>query len=320
MSHRPNHTLRSPRQYQQLVVPAHLHHLPPCPKEPAPHVTGCHWCLHHHPRQGGDTPPHLLQGGQEPQQQHGGTELWEHRSSSQVTQWFHWWWSLSFLKFQWGSSVYLCYKKSLAKANTIAYKAGKVGAKLNPEWQINMKWCPEEWLGCVSCPGLLCRYPEEDYESFPLPESVPMFCLPMGATIECWPAHTKHSLPVFSTFVLTGASGEKVNPPTYTRFTHILFSPNQSLVIFGVMSTNTQWDFCRENHHLLGLIYLIINYVVSWKTQGTCVPPASSSFSPLSLCALVSLMETVRWWTAVLFLRISDNQSTSKHWLESKTA
>uniref|UniRef100_A0A674NQJ2 DENN/MADD domain containing 4A n=1 Tax=Takifugu rubripes TaxID=31033 RepID=A0A674NQJ2_TAKRU len=81
----------------------------------------------------------------------------------------------------WGSSVYLCYKKSLAKTNTIAYKA-----------------------------GLLCRYPEEDYESFPLPESVPMFCLPMGATIECWPAHTKHSLPVFSTFVLTGASGEKV--------------------------------------------------------------------------------------------------------------
>ncbi|XP_041853597.1 C-myc promoter-binding protein isoform X2 [Melanotaenia boesemani] len=81
----------------------------------------------------------------------------------------------------WGSSVYLCYKKSVAKANAIAYKA-----------------------------GLLCRYPEEDYESFPLPESVPMFCLPMGAMIECWPQHTKHSLPVFSTFVLTGASGEKV--------------------------------------------------------------------------------------------------------------
>uniref|UniRef100_A0A8C7ZTR8 DENN/MADD domain containing 4A n=1 Tax=Oryzias sinensis TaxID=183150 RepID=A0A8C7ZTR8_9TELE len=57
---------------------------------------------------------------------------------------------------------------------------------------------------------LLCRYPEEDYESFPLPESVPMFCLPMGAMIERWPTHTKHSLPVFSTFVLTGASGEKV--------------------------------------------------------------------------------------------------------------
>ncbi|XP_029935994.1 C-myc promoter-binding protein-like isoform X2 [Myripristis murdjan] len=81
----------------------------------------------------------------------------------------------------WGSSVYLCYKKSVAKTNTIAYKA-----------------------------GLFSRYPEEDYESFPLPESVPLFCLPMGATIECWPAQTKYSLPVFSTFVLTGASGEKV--------------------------------------------------------------------------------------------------------------
>ncbi|KAG7276264.1 hypothetical protein CRUP_018646 [Coryphaenoides rupestris] len=68
----------------------------------------------------------------------------------------------------WGSSVYLCYKKSLAKTNAIAYEA-----------------------------GLLCRYPEEDYESFPLPEPVPMFCLPMGANIECWPAHTKHSLPVY---------------------------------------------------------------------------------------------------------------------------
>ncbi|XP_077419681.1 C-myc promoter-binding protein-like isoform X2 [Vanacampus margaritifer] len=81
----------------------------------------------------------------------------------------------------WGSSVYLCYKKSVTKTNSIAYKA-----------------------------GLFSRYPEEDYESFPLPESVPLFCLPMGATIESWPINTKYSLPVFSTFVLTGASGEKV--------------------------------------------------------------------------------------------------------------
>jgi len=26
--------------------------------------------------------------------------------------------------FQWGSAVYLCYKKSVAKTNTISYKAG----------------------------------------------------------------------------------------------------------------------------------------------------------------------------------------------------
>lgn len=58
--------------------------------------------------------------------------------------------------------------------------------------------------------GLICRYPQEDYESFSLPESVPLFCLPMGATIECWPSNSKYPLPVFSTFVLTGASAEKV--------------------------------------------------------------------------------------------------------------
>ncbi|KAM6426019.1 C-myc promoter-binding protein isoform 2-T2 [Liasis olivaceus] len=81
----------------------------------------------------------------------------------------------------WGLAAYLCYKKSVAKTNTISYKA-----------------------------GLICRYPEKDYDSFPLPESVPLFCLPMGATIECWPSDSKYPLPVFSTFVLTGASAEKV--------------------------------------------------------------------------------------------------------------
>lgn len=81
------------------------------------------------------------------------------------------------------------------------------------------------------CTGLLCRYPEEDYESFPLPESVPMFCLPMGATIECWPAHTKHSLPVFSTFVLTGASGEKVISRLLTFFFILL----NLLLAFGTL-------------------------------------------------------------------------------------
>uniref|UniRef100_A0A8C2QDK9 DENN domain containing 4C n=1 Tax=Cricetulus griseus TaxID=10029 RepID=A0A8C2QDK9_CRIGR len=81
----------------------------------------------------------------------------------------------------WGSNVFLCYKKSVPASNAIAYKA-----------------------------GLIFRYPEEDYESFPLSESVPLFCLPMGATIECWDPQTKYPLPVFSTFVLTGSSAVKV--------------------------------------------------------------------------------------------------------------
>lgn len=81
----------------------------------------------------------------------------------------------------WGSSVFLCYKKSVSASNSIAYKA-----------------------------GLIFRYPEEDYESFPLSESVPLFCLPMGAKIECWAPNTRYPLPVFSTFVLTNSMGEKV--------------------------------------------------------------------------------------------------------------
>ncbi|KAK2899710.1 DENN domain-containing protein 4C isoform X1 [Channa argus] len=81
----------------------------------------------------------------------------------------------------WGSSVFLCYKKSVSASNSISFNA-----------------------------GLIFRYPEEDYESFPLSESVPLFCLPMGAKIECWAPDTRDPLPIFSTFVLTSSSNEKV--------------------------------------------------------------------------------------------------------------
>lgn len=75
-------------------------------------------------------------------------------------------------------------------------------------------------------PGLISRYPEADVESFPLPESVPMFCLPMGVTVESWPLNTKYQLPVFSTFVLTSACGDKVGPPTCLLLTHTLQHSN----------------------------------------------------------------------------------------------
>lgn len=58
---------------------------------------------------------------------------------------------------------------------------------------------------------VLSRFPVEDYEGFPLPDKIPMFCLPQGAIIECWPENSQHPLPSFSTFVLTGASGQKVS-------------------------------------------------------------------------------------------------------------
>lgn len=81
----------------------------------------------------------------------------------------------------WGPALYLCYKRSAAKANALVYEA-----------------------------GLISRYPEQDLESFALPDSVPVFCLPMGVTVESWPLNTKYQLPVFSTFVLTSACGDKV--------------------------------------------------------------------------------------------------------------
>ena len=73
--------------------------------------------------------------------------------------------------------------------------------------------------------AILDRYPQEDYEDFPLPDSVPMFCLPMGATVECWSAKAQHPLPVFSTFILTGLHGDKVKN-------------NVSLTVFRVFVNN----------------------------------------------------------------------------------
>ncbi|XP_071480553.1 C-myc promoter-binding protein-like [Diadema antillarum] len=80
-----------------------------------------------------------------------------------------------------GSDVYLCYKKSAIRGNSLVYQA-----------------------------DMISRYPFEDHDDFLLPESVPRFCMPMGATIECWEDNREHPLPVFSTFVLTDIAGGKV--------------------------------------------------------------------------------------------------------------
>ncbi|XP_029026612.1 DENN domain-containing protein 4C isoform X2 [Betta splendens] len=110
----------------------------------------------------------------------------------------------------WGSNVFLCYKKSVSASNSISYKA-----------------------------GLIFRYPEEDYESFPLSESVPLFCLPMGAKIECWAPNTRDPLPVFSTFVLTISSGEKVYGSAiqfYEPYSVDLLSEKQKIQL-GLLTT-----------------------------------------------------------------------------------
>lgn len=65
-------------------------------------------------------------------------------------------------------------------------------------------------------PEILHRYPSSDYTDFPLKAcpSVPLFCLPMGTTLESWPyvpgevkSKRKPITPIFSTFVLTVNDG-----------------------------------------------------------------------------------------------------------------
>ncbi|XP_061885765.1 DENN domain-containing protein 4B-like [Entelurus aequoreus] len=109
----------------------------------------------------------------------------------------------------WGPAVFVCYKRAVAKANALVYEA-----------------------------GLLSRYPEDDQEAFPLPESVPVFCLPMGVAVESWPLNAKYQLPVFSTFVLTSACGDKVYGAAiqfYEAFPREVLSERQS-VRLGLLS------------------------------------------------------------------------------------
>uniref|UniRef100_A0A2A4JDM7 UDENN domain-containing protein n=1 Tax=Heliothis virescens TaxID=7102 RepID=A0A2A4JDM7_HELVI len=75
-----------------------------------------------------------------------------------------------------GSDVFLCYKKSMNRPPLIAYK-----------------------------PDVLFRYPTIERRNLFFPTSVPLFCLPMGATLELWPNNAAMPKPVFSTFVLTVA-------------------------------------------------------------------------------------------------------------------
>ncbi|OAD60450.1 C-myc promoter-binding protein, partial [Eufriesea mexicana] len=100
-----------------------------------------------------------------------------------------------------GSDVYLCYKKSMNRANLISFK-----------------------------PAILYKYPIVDYSNFIFPNSVAMFCLPMGATIECWPKVACKPKPVFSTFVLTVAdAAQKIYGSAITFYEELeleMDSPN----------------------------------------------------------------------------------------------
>uniref|UniRef100_A0A1A8DDK0 DENN/MADD domain containing 4A n=1 Tax=Nothobranchius kadleci TaxID=1051664 RepID=A0A1A8DDK0_NOTKA len=123
----------------------------------------------------------------------------------------------------WGPALYLCYKRAVAKANALVFEA-----------------------------GLITRYPEDDLEAFPLPESVPVFCLPMGVTVESWPLNSKYQLPVFSTFVLTSASGDKVYGAAiqfYESFSKDLLSERQNIRL-GLLSVVDRRPITSRSLHV----------------------------------------------------------------------
>uniref|UniRef100_H2ZEE4 UDENN domain-containing protein n=1 Tax=Ciona savignyi TaxID=51511 RepID=H2ZEE4_CIOSA len=108
-----------------------------------------------------------------------------------------------------GANVYLCYKKSMRQVDSIAFKAGQLHVCMGILIIIFI-FKPCSPYRVKPCAGFIGRYPTEDTGSFSLPASVPLFCLPMGATIECWSSKTRHPLPTFSSFVLTTETSDKV--------------------------------------------------------------------------------------------------------------
>uniref|UniRef100_A0A8D0GE33 DENN domain containing 4B n=1 Tax=Sphenodon punctatus TaxID=8508 RepID=A0A8D0GE33_SPHPU len=173
----------------------------------------------------------------------------------------------------WGPTLFLCYKMALSKGNTLVYEA-----------------------------GLLGRYPEEDSETFPLPELVAVFCLPMGATVESWPADTKYQLPVFSTFVLTGSSGDKVYGAAiqfYEAFPRERLSERQSLRLgllsvvtrdpIASKSVQTRKSICVLSHWpFFDVFRKFLTFLYRYTVTLSSFPLQMSSYDNLLLCQPVS--------------------------------
>lgn len=80
-----------------------------------------------------------------------------------------------------GSEVFLCYKKTFLSPPSLCYT-----------------------------PQIVSRFPLQDYNNFPLPDLVPLFCLPSGVNIELRPTNVSLPRPLCTTFVLTSGSAQKM--------------------------------------------------------------------------------------------------------------
>ena len=101
-----------------------------------------------------------------------------------------------------GSDVFLCYKKTMNRADYICYE-----------------------------PGLLDRFPATDSPNYPLNPQVARFCLPLGANIECWRSGSTNNNITKSTFVLNVLNAGKVYGSSisfYEEFDESLLTEEQA--------------------------------------------------------------------------------------------
>lgn len=142
-----------------------------------------------------------------------------------------------------GSDVYLCYKKSMNRANLISFK-----------------------------PSILYKYPTTDYRGFALPDTVGMFCLPMGATIECWPKVACKPKPVFSTFVLTVAdAAQKIYGSAITFYEEMI--PDKTQNNCDEINCNNGlynfWNKLLQNYFCQTLKLNVVTFWFYRRRQGT---------------------------------------------------
>lgn len=111
-----------------------------------------------------------------------------------------------------GSDVFLCYKKTMNRADYICYK-----------------------------PELLDRFPTADSPSYPLNPVVALFCLPLGATMECWRTGATNTNITKSTFVLNVHNAGKVYGSSisyYEEYEESLLTEEQVALCGIVFLTN----------------------------------------------------------------------------------
>lgn len=146
-----------------------------------------------------------------------------------------------------GSDIFLCYKKSMNRPPLLSFK-----------------------------PEVLLRFPPIDRKSFPFPPLTATFCLPMCATIECWPKKSLQPRPVFSTFVLTVADAtEKIYGAAitfYEEYSLVEKLRDEQKEILGFTSATDQLEkslhvnkcICLLSHHPFFDAFKTFLYYLNW--------------------------------------------------------